>query len=78
VWNGEPLTAETAVDLGEHVSPDSGTTLFLRGCYDCTGLRAHRAMIDHGSDCPLCASEATAADCTVGRGLYRLQRECRR
>ncbi|MEU8968193.1 hypothetical protein AB0D11_02760 [Streptomyces monashensis] len=76
VWNGEALTAETAVDLGERVS--CGTTLFLRGCYECTGLRAYRAMLDHGSQCPLCASESTAPDCTVGRGLYRLQRECRR
>ncbi|MEU8688824.1 hypothetical protein [Streptomyces sp. NPDC048665] len=76
IWGAERLTLETAVDLGERQGDDG--RLFPRACRKCTARRAHRAMLDHGSQCPLCASEATAADCVVGRGLYRLQRECRR
>jgi predicted Zn-ribbon and HTH transcriptional regulator len=76
VWDAERLTLESAVDLGEREGIDG--RWFPRGCRKCTGHRAHHALLDHGSQCPLCASEATAADCTVVRGLYRLQRECRR
>jgi hypothetical protein len=76
VWGAERLTLESAVDLGEHQGEDG--RFFLRACRKCTAHRGHRALLDHGSVCPLCASEATAADCVVGRGLYRLQRECRR
>ncbi|WP_234432590.1 hypothetical protein [Streptomyces sp. MUSC 125] len=76
VWGEEPLTLESAVDLGERVAEDG--RWFPRACRNCTSLRAHRAMLDHGTHCTLCASAATAAHCTVGRGLYRLQRACRR
>ncbi|MCH0561522.1 hypothetical protein [Streptomyces sp. MUM 16J] len=76
VWDEEPLMLESAVDLGERVAEDG--RWFPRACRNCTSLRAHRAMLDHGTHCPLCASAATAAHCTVGRGLYRLQRACRR
>jgi hypothetical protein len=76
VWGAERLTLESAIDLGEREGDDG--RFFLRACRKCTSLHAHRVLLDHGSHCPLCGSEATAADCVVGRGLYRLQRECRR
>lgn len=76
VWDAERLTLESAVDLGERQGEDG--RWFPRACRKCTGLHAHRVLLDHGSHCPLCASEATVADCVVGRGLYRLQRDCRR
>ncbi|MFC9280227.1 hypothetical protein [Streptomyces collinus] len=78
VWCGWHLTAETAIDLGEQLEPLHGRRWFPRGCHRCTADRAHRAMLDHCSACPLCADADTAAHCVTGRGLYRLQRECRR
>ncbi|MEU6324940.1 hypothetical protein [Streptomyces sp. NPDC047009] len=81
VWCGEKLTAETAVDLGEQMSPHSGTTSlmrwFPRACRGCVADRAHRGLFAHGSTCELCRNEKTAADCSAGRGLYRLVREYR-
>lgn len=84
VWCGDLLTIETAVRLGEHMTPVEGSTslsgmrTFPRGCRKCVGDRAHRGLFTHGSTCRLCASEETAATCAVGRGLYRLVREHRR
>ncbi|MFE1885139.1 hypothetical protein [Streptomyces diastatochromogenes] len=78
VWCGRHLTAETAIDLGEQLEYLDGVRWSPRGCHQCTADRAHRAMLDHCSFCPLCADADTAADCILGRGLYRLQRECRR
>ncbi|MEU6219309.1 hypothetical protein ABZ845_17600 [Streptomyces sp. NPDC047022] len=73
VWHGgERLTAETAVDLGEQTAP----RWFPRGCRDCVAGRAHRGLLEHASLCEQCADEA--AECPIGRGLYRLVRECRR
>ncbi|MFI2202674.1 hypothetical protein ACH47Z_18215 [Streptomyces sp. NPDC020192] len=73
VWDAERLTLQSAVDLGERRTEDG--RWFPRACRKCTAHRAHRAMLDHGSQCPQCA---TSEDCTILRGLYRLQRECRR
>ncbi|WP_236053553.1 hypothetical protein [Streptomyces musisoli] len=65
------------MDLGERQAAD-GTSWFPRACRPCIANRAHRGLLDHGATCLLCAAEETAADCAIGRGLYRLQRECRR
>lgn len=76
VWLGEPLTAETAVDLGERTSPDSGTTLFLRGCRRCTlraALDTHKA---HAQSCEQCVDDATL--CETRRALRTLALELRR
>ncbi|MGW2707345.1 hypothetical protein [Streptomyces sp. NPDC001340] len=64
--------------LGRYVEYLDGVHWFPRSCHRCTADRAHRALLDHSSFCPLCADADTAADCILGRGLYRLQRECRR
>lgn len=83
VWCRSPLTIETAVPLGEHMTQVeastavSGMRCFPRGCRACVHERAHRGLFAHGSTCDLCRDEKTAADCTVGRGLYRLVRENR-
>ncbi|MFJ9821861.1 hypothetical protein ACIRU3_42815 [Streptomyces sp. NPDC101151] len=78
IWCGQHLTSETAVDLGEQVEQSDVLRWFPRGCHPCTADRAHRSMLDHASFCPLCAHADSAAACVLGRGLYRLQRECRR
>jgi hypothetical protein len=75
VWGGERLTAETAIGLGEHLVKGSGTTAFPRACRKCASQRAYAKLLDHGTDCQLCKSKETAADCTVGRGLYRIARD---
>ncbi|MEU8588008.1 hypothetical protein AB0C59_13585 [Streptomyces sp. NPDC048664] len=73
VWHGgEKLTAETAVDLGEQTDP----RWFPRACPACVADRAHRSLLVHGAVCEQCADEA--AECPVGRGLYRLVRDYRR
>jgi hypothetical protein len=73
VWHGgERLTAETAVDLGEQTDP----RWFPRGCRDCVADRAHNGLFAHCSTCPDCTT--VAGKCEIGRGLYRLVRECRR
>jgi hypothetical protein len=83
VWCRSSLTIETAVPLGEHMTQVeastavSGMRCFPRGCRRCVHERAHRGLFAHASLCRLCRSEESAADCTVGRGLYRLVRENR-
>lgn len=83
VWCRDQLTIETAVPLGEHMTDVdestavSGMRAFPRGCRKCVHDRAHRGLFAHGSTCSLCRSGESAADCTVGRGLYRLVRENR-
>ncbi|MEU6098380.1 hypothetical protein [Streptomyces sp. NPDC047079] len=81
VWHGgDRLTAETAIPLGEHMSPLSGVTSLLRwfprACRTCVADRAHRGLLVHAPMCDLCADEA--GQCPIGRGLYRLVREYRR
>jgi hypothetical protein len=75
VWCATPLTAETAVDLGERTDTD-GTHRFPRACHPCTGTAAYRALLDHGPVCEQCVDNAD--QCEVGRGLRRLIREGRR
>ncbi|MFF7142212.1 hypothetical protein ACFZB5_13320 [Streptomyces nodosus] len=81
VWGGERLTIETAVDLGEQTASSrwigpGPEAWFPRACRTCVADRAHRGLIAHGSTCPQCADPD--AECPVGRGLYRLVRDCRR
>ncbi|MFJ3812364.1 hypothetical protein ACIPWE_39140 [Streptomyces sp. NPDC090073] len=66
LWNGEPLSTASAVDLGERPSPH-GTTLFVRGCQPCTlraVLDAHRA---HPGICEQCTDDPTL--CETRRAL---------
>ncbi|MFL4904676.1 hypothetical protein ACJ6WF_16180 [Streptomyces sp. MMS24-I2-30] len=84
LWCDKRLTGDTAVDFGQQRSPlngssaVSGMTWFPRACRSCVADRAHRGLFTHTVACPLCQAEQTAADCIVGRGLYRLVRDCRR
>ncbi|MFJ8793216.1 hypothetical protein [Streptomyces sp. NPDC102462] len=84
LWCPTRLTAETAVDLGvqrvpaEDCSSVSGMKWYPRACRACTADRAHCGLFAHTPMCDLCKTEATAARCTVGRGLYRLVRDNRR
>ncbi|MFJ5915049.1 hypothetical protein ACIQFW_04525 [Streptomyces ardesiacus] len=82
VWGTERLTAETAVDLGEHVGSEG--RLFLRACRthaaDCAN-RAHRGLLEHAPGCDDCHREPASGEpvvCDTARALYRLVREGRR
>lgn len=76
VWCAVRLTGETAVDLGEHLSPFDGTHWFPRACRTDTADRAHRGLFTHAPTCEQCTDDA--GGCGISRWLYRLVRENRR
>jgi hypothetical protein len=79
VWGGEPLTAATAVDLGERRTRRAGTLVswFPRGCRSCTARAAQQALYDH--HVPRCEEcETVQGGCPVHRALARLVREGQR
>ncbi|MFB7461333.1 hypothetical protein [Streptomyces sp. NPDC056188] len=74
VWcSGGPLTAETAINLGEQ--RPAGVTRFPRACRRCTGRHAYSALLDHAPGCEECC--AAAPGCEIGRILNRLIRQGR-
>lgn len=81
VWctDDTPLTAEAAVDLGEHVSPldgrDPGMRWFPRAHRRCTQTAALAALHDHAPLCERCVDDASG--CETGMTLRRLMREYR-
>lgn len=77
VWDDRhsPLTATTAIDLGEH-SDAEDTTCFLRACKLCTQRRALTALQEHSGECEPCVIDYT--HCPTGLGLVRLVRDTRR
>ncbi|MEW1722760.1 hypothetical protein [Streptomyces sp. NPDC093109] len=75
LWCPARLTVDAVVDLGKRETAP-GRCVFPRACPPCTATAAHRALLDHGGRCEQCADEA--AECPVGRGLYRLIRTGRR
>lgn len=77
IWCDLPLTAETAVDLGErrHKRLDGHYSTFPRGCHRCTGRAALAALHDHAPDCTVCTDNA--AGCDVGAVLLRMIRDGR-
>ncbi|WP_121710000.1 hypothetical protein [Streptomyces sp. E5N91] len=74
VWGDEQLTADTAVDLGEHAGPEG--RWWPRACRQHAGERAHRGLFDHAPSCEQCTDAAER--CETSRVLYRLVREGRR
>ncbi|MEV7288443.1 hypothetical protein AB0O01_28515 [Streptomyces sp. NPDC093252] len=76
VWGADekPLTAETAVDLGER--KDGTGRWFPRACRAHTGERAYRALMDHAGLCEQCTDDA--GGCDDASSLRRLRREGRR
>ncbi|MES9522483.1 hypothetical protein [Streptomyces capoamus] len=75
VWDGAPLTAETAVNLGERQDAE-GTSLFPRACRPCALKQAMDALVAHGQSCEQCVDDSNL--CPDGRGLVRAVREARR
>ncbi|MFJ2568192.1 hypothetical protein ACIO02_35605 [Streptomyces sp. NPDC087568] len=79
-----PLTSETAIDLGEQMSPlssDSDSSRmrwYPRACRRCIRTRAYRALLDHVHPGPCEPCENAAPGCEIGRALNRLLREGRR
>ncbi|MGW4602752.1 hypothetical protein ACWENS_05680 [Streptomyces sp. NPDC004532] len=78
VWCGVPLTAETAVDLGERRVRvlDEHVTVFPRGCRRDAAANAYRALFDHAPYCEQCVDAPDR--CDTGMALRRLMREGRR
>lgn len=74
VWGAETLTADSAVDLGEHGGPNG--RWWPRACRRHAGERAHRGLFDHAPRCEQCVDAAER--CETSRILYRLVREGRR
>lgn len=74
VWGTEALTADSAVDLGEHDGPDG--RWWPRACRRHAGERAHRGLFDHAPFCEPCTDAAER--CETSLVLYRLVREGRR
>ncbi|MFG3323708.1 hypothetical protein ACGF3J_37255 [Streptomyces sp. NPDC048171] len=82
VWCRASLTADVAVDFGEHTSPSPWSTSTIgmrwypRACPACTAERAHRGLFEHAPSCEQCVDAAER--CEISRALYRLIREGRR
>ena len=79
VWcpDGTPLTAITAVDLGEHLSPFEGREMrwFPRAHRRCAQAAALAALHEHAPLCERCVDDAS--NCDTGMTLRRLMREYR-
>jgi hypothetical protein len=73
------LTAETAVDLGEHLSPldgrEPGMRWYPRAHRRCVQNTALAALHDHAPLCEQCVDDAST--CDTGLTLRRLMREYR-
>ncbi|MFI5684664.1 hypothetical protein [Streptomyces sp. NPDC051636] len=82
VWGAEPLSIETAVDLGEQTSLLKGSTSrvgmrwFPRACRPCVRRQAMTALQEHTGSCEQCVDDFS--QCDTGLALVRLVRECRR
>lgn len=80
VYDGIPLVPQTAVNLGERMSPLTGTTSpmrwFPRACPTCVSTVAGRAIREHAATCEQCVDDAS--QCGTRLGLERLTREGRR
>lgn len=74
VWCSNPLTAETARDLGERPAPDGGV-MFPRGCPKCVRSAAVRAYNTHPRSCEQCVDDPTL--CDTRRSLRRTSLEGR-
>lgn len=76
VWCKAPMTAVTAVDLGERRIRvlDTHFTAFPRGCRPCTAKAARRALWNHGALCEECM-DADRGLCETDMALRRLIRE---
>jgi hypothetical protein len=79
VWDRaeDRLTAETAIDLGEHMSDVAGTESpmrwYPRACRYHIGRAALRALHEHAPMCEPCVDDAER--CETGRALRRLVRD---
>ncbi|MET8766300.1 hypothetical protein [Streptomyces sp. NPDC004658] len=78
VWDGVPLTAETAVDLGERRVRriTERVSWFPRACRPCALKQAMDALLEHGQSCEQCVDDSSL--CPVGLTLTRAIREARR
>ena len=79
VWDSTPLIAETAIDLGERMSPLDGSASlmrwFPRACTTCVREAATAAIRDHTGTCEQCTDNA--ALCEIRAALEQLTREGR-
>ena len=75
VWCSQPLTAESARDLGERPAPD-GTRMWPRGCSPCVQAAARRVFRLHNRHCACCIRNSE--DCPDWHALRDLALEGRR
>lgn len=77
IWGGEPLSTETAVDLGERTGQRDGQPLrwFPRACRRDVQTAALNALHEHAPDCEQCATDGM--HCDTGRTLNRIARRYR-
>ncbi|CAL9504680.1 hypothetical protein [Streptomyces sp. enrichment culture] len=68
VWCSEPLTAETARDLGERPTSD-GTRIWPRGCTPCVCAEARRIASLHPRRCRTCDAGKCCPDQRALRAL---------
>jgi hypothetical protein len=73
IWCDLPLTAETAIDLGERDDPQ---LRFPQACSPCTRRAALAAIHEHAPACDNCVRHAP--DCATGTALIRLTKVGRR
>lgn len=77
--NEERLTVETAVDLGERMSPLSGSTSpvrwFPRACHRHVGEAAYLALFGHAPECERCKVDP---DCPFAVAVRQLMRRSSR
>ncbi|MFI0233175.1 hypothetical protein [Streptomyces sp. NPDC017086] len=76
VWDGAPLTADTAVDLGERRSIGGCASWFPRACKPCALQHAMDTLIEHTQICEQCTDDQTV--CPDGLWMVRAVREARR
>ncbi|MET7914478.1 hypothetical protein ABZU45_00810 [Streptomyces avermitilis] len=78
VWCKDPLTNDTAVDLGARSGTFQGVVSrwFPRGCEPCVSATARRVLRIHVRTCDRCSRDATT--CGTRRALRRLALEVRR
>ncbi|ARP70277.1 hypothetical protein LK07_11345 [Streptomyces pluripotens] len=74
VWDETPLTATTAIDLGERTATE-GRRCFPRACRPCAMRKAMDALLAHNGSCEQCVDDHT--QCPTGLGLVRAVREAR-
>lgn len=79
IWDGIPLVAANAVDLGVRKGSRAGAPVswYPRGCRSCVAFAAVTQAALHSRACAACRN-SEGPPCNQGRALHELVREYRR